>query len=131
MRRYWDASALIKAFNDPQLEMLALEPGQVTRPHALAEAFSTMTGNRLGFRLAGNDAAEMIKELTADFQCVELSAEEIHNALAQAQKRGVRGGHVHDLLHAVAAKKSGAKELLTCNIKHFEGLEDGYRNVPV
>lgn len=131
MKRYWDSSALVKAFNDPQLEKLALEPDQFTRTHALVESWSTLTGNKLGFRVLGNDAAEMIKELTADFQFVDLALDEIKSELAKAQRKGIRGGQIYDLLHAAAAKKSGAAELLTCNLKHFAGLEDGYKNVPV
>ncbi|SPE40297.1 hypothetical protein SBA7_1330003 [Candidatus Sulfotelmatobacter sp. SbA7] len=55
MKRYWDASALIDALHDSRVEQKALEPEQWTRPHALAEAFATLTGGRLGFRYLPDD----------------------------------------------------------------------------
>ena len=44
------------------------------------------------------------------------------DALTLARKRGVRGGRVHDFMHAVAAEKSGATELLTADRNDFETL---------
>jgi predicted nucleic acid-binding protein len=129
MKRYWDTSAIIDALHDARVEALARLPGQVTRSHTLAEAFSTLTGGRLGFQYLAADAADMIKEITSGFEFVELSATEIQTALARAQKAGVRGGRVHDWLHAVAAKKANAAELLTDNLTDFAGLADGCKIV--
>jgi hypothetical protein len=129
MKRYWDASALIDAIHDSRVEAKAQEPGQVTRVHTLAEVFSTLTGGRLGFQYLADDAAELIDEITSGFEFVELNADEVRDALAGAQKAGVRGGRVHDWLHAVAAKKAKVKELLTDNVVDFTGLQDGYKIV--
>jgi hypothetical protein len=116
MNRYWDASALVDALHDSNVETKALEPGQVTRLHALAETFSTLTGGRLGFQYLPDDAAALISEITKEFTFVELTEAEVKSALATAQQRGVRGGRVHDLLHAVAAQKSRVAELIKDNI---------------
>src|SRR5262245_51856464 len=129
MKRYWDSSAIIKAIHSPQLEPLTRQPGQVTRTHSLSEVFSTLTGGRLGFKYMPDDAAELIKEITSSFEFVDLSAAETQVALSKAQKKGVRGGRIHDWIHAVAARKAGVQELLTDNISDFAGLEDGYKNV--
>jgi predicted nucleic acid-binding protein len=126
MKRYWDASALIDALHDSRVEQKALESGQWTRPHALSEAFATLTGGRLGFRYQPDDAAALIRELTQAMNFVELHATEILAALDVAQRRGVRGGRVHDWLHAVAAKKAEVAELVTDNLGDFTGLEDGF-----
>jgi predicted nucleic acid-binding protein len=128
MIRYWDSSALIDAIHDSDVLSKALESGQsnVTRPHALAEVFSTLTGGRLGFKYQADDAARLIEELTQGFAFVDLTADEVKSALLQCQAKGVRGGRVHDWLHAVAARKSGASELLTDNLADFSGLEEGY-----
>ena len=126
MRRYWDTSALVDALHDSRIEQKALESDQWTRPHTLAETFSILTGGRLGVRYVPDDAAELIREITAGFNFVELNAAEIQTALTAAQKRGVRGGHVHDWLHAVAAKKANVAELVTDNHSNFVGLEDGF-----
>ena len=74
MKRYWDASALIDALHDSRIEQKALEPGQCTRPHALAETFATLTGGRLGFCYLPDDAAALIRELTQTMNFVELEA---------------------------------------------------------
>ncbi len=58
---------------------------------------------------------------------VELDAAETLAALDLAQQHGVRGGRVHDWLHARAARKAGAAELVTDNLNDFAGLEDGFR----
>jgi predicted nucleic acid-binding protein len=130
MRRYWDASALIDALHDSHVEQKALEPEQWTRPHALAETFATLTGGRLGFRYLPDDAAALIRELTRTMNFVELDATETLAALDVAQKRGVRGGRVHDWLHARAAQKARVEELLTDNLIDFAGFEDGFTSVP-
>jgi predicted nucleic acid-binding protein len=43
-------------------------------------------------------------------------------ALRTARKRGVRGGRVHDFMHAVAAAKAGAEKILTLDKNDFDGL---------
>lgn len=43
MRRYWDASAVIDALHDTDVEQKMLEPDQWTRTHTLTEVFSTLT----------------------------------------------------------------------------------------
>ena len=126
MKRYWDASALVDARHDPRIEQKALEPDQWTRTHALAETFSTLTGGRLGFQYLADDATALIRELTAGMNFVELDTAETLTALEAAQKRGVRGGRVHDWLHARAARKAKVAELLTDNSADFAGLEDGF-----
>ena len=130
MKRYWDASALVDAFHDSRVEQKALEPEQWTRAHSLAETFSTLTGGKLGFRYLPDDAAGLIRELTQTMNFVELDAAETLAALDEAQRRGVRGGHVHDWMHARAAHKAGVEELLTDNLNDFEGLEDGFSLLP-
>lgn len=130
MRRYWDASALVDALHDPRVEQKALEPDQRTRIHALAESFSVLTGGRLGFKYLPDDAAALIREISAGMNFVELNATETFAALEAAQKLGVRGGRVHDWLHACAARKAGVGELLTDNRADFAGLEDGFSVLP-
>lgn len=130
MKRYWDASALVDALHDSRVENLALEPDQWTRSHALVEAFSALTGGRLGVRYLADDAAELLREISTGMHFVELDASETLAALAMAQRRGVCGGRVHDWLHARAAHKARVSELLTDNLPDFVGLEDGFAISP-
>ena len=122
MKRYWDASALVDAIHDPRVEEKALETDQWTRAHALAETFSTLTGGRLGYQYLPGDAAALIRQIAAGMNFVELDSAETLVALDAAQARGVRGGRVHDWLHARAAQKAGVAELLTDNVADFSTL---------
>jgi hypothetical protein len=126
MKRYRDASALVDALHDSRIERKALESDQWTRAHALTETFATLTGGRLGFRYLPDDAAALIRELAKGMNFIELDAAETLAALETAQRRGVRGGRVHDWMHARAAQKAGVAELLTDNLSDFAGLEDGF-----
>lgn len=130
MKRYWDASALVDALHETRAEQKALEPDQWTRSHALAETFSTLTSGRLGFQYLRDDAAALIREITAGMNFVELDATETLKALEAAQTRGVRGGRVHDWIHARAAQKANVAELVTDNFADFAGLEDGFSVLP-
>ena len=130
MRRYWDSSALVDALEDSRVEALASEQEQFTRSHTLAEVFSTITGGRLGYKYHPEDAAALIGELTASMNFVELDPKEVQAALDVAHKRRVRGGQVHDLLHATAAKKAGVEVLLTDNITDFTNLADDLKIAP-
>jgi len=124
MRTYWDSSALVEAVLDPDSRQRLADDPAVTRPHALSEVFSTLTGGRLGVKFEADEAAEVMDELAADLEFVELTAREILAALHEAQKKGVRGGRVHDYLHALAAKKARAGLLLTSDKFDFSGLFD-------
>jgi predicted nucleic acid-binding protein len=109
-----------------------MEISGVTRPHALSEVFSALTGG--GFEIALPDgrkehkrlslrlAARVVSAIHARLRYVELSADEIVAALQTARDKGAQGGRVHDLMHAVAAEKAGADELWTTDRNDFAGL---------
>jgi predicted nucleic acid-binding protein len=128
-RTYWDSSALVEALHDETLRTQLERPGNLTRPHSFAEVFSTLTGGRLGIRYSPNEAAEMIASLAEDLEMVDLSTEQTLEALSSAHKKGVRGGQIHDYLHAVGAFHAGATILLTTNGKDFKGLINGLKIV--
>lgn len=122
MSAYWDSSALVDAcINEPSRVALAQERG-VTRVHSFTEVFSTLTGGRLGFRSRPEDAAILCRELAGDLEVIDLSLEETLAALKNARRHGVRGGQIHDFLHAVAARKADAESIYTLNLDDFRGL---------
>jgi predicted nucleic acid-binding protein len=123
-KTYWDASALVKAATDDEFRKRLAAEGGVTRPHALAETFSALTGGRLTERVDAAAAAEIVAGLSADLDFCDLTAPEVLRALAQAEAKGVRGGRVHDYLHAVAAHKGKAGLLLTADRHGFDRLFD-------
>ena len=122
MKAYWDSSALVEAVQNLGVRKALRKVSGFTRPHALAEVFSTLTGGRLGYRCQPDDAAKIGRELAADLQFVELDEQETLHALATSRKHGVRGGQIHDYLHAIAARKAGALTIYTFNTGDFRSL---------
>src|ERR1019366_1786339 len=122
MKIYWDSSALLKALGDDDIRRRLNQSGGVTRTHALAEVFSTITGGGVGLRVTADVAAQLIQQLGDNLEFCDLTAQEVLAALAHARAKGVRGGRVHDYLHAVAAKKAKAGLLLTSDKFDFTDL---------
>ncbi len=122
MSAYWDSSAVIEACTSTALRVRLRQERGLTRTHTLAEVFSTLTVGNLAFRLDADEAAQTVANLAADLDFYDLTAAEVLTALKEARKKGVRGGRIHDFLHAVAAQKSGAKKLLTLDKNDFAGL---------
>ena len=121
MKAYWDSAALVQSLAEPELQLRLKQERGFTRPHALAETFSALTGNPVT-RVDADDASEFISTLACSLDFVEIAASEILHALKTARQKGVRGGRVHDYLHAVAAEKSGAKQILTLDQNDFSGI---------
>jgi predicted nucleic acid-binding protein len=124
MKAYWDSSALVQASADAQLRTRLRTDRGITRTHALAEIVSALTGGNLTFRLDADAASEVVDNLAADLDFMDLTSAEVLSALKHARQRGVRGGRVHDFLHAVAADKAKAAVLLTTDQFDFESLTD-------
>lgn len=82
-----------------------------------------MTGGRLGFRIEADTAAKLIHERIAGrLKMIVLEGEEILDSLAEARRRGVRGGAIYDFMHLVAARKAGVREIVTLNFNDFTAL---------
>lgn len=122
MKTYWDSSALVEAMENPDLRSRINPGNNATRPHTLAEVFSTLTKG-LNYHYSPADAAKMIADLLPDLTFVELTADETATAIKEATAQGVRGGRIHDLMHAWAAKKWRAEILLTLDAKGFSTLK--------
>ena len=121
MKAYWDSSALVASVWDVKIKRrLETDPG-FTRPHTLAETFSALTGNPEN-RIGADDAALILDRIARSLEFVEVSAPELLKALKSARKKGVRGGRVHDYIHALAAEKAGAGKILTLDKNDFADL---------
>lgn len=123
MKTYWDSSALVESVWEPSLLARLRRERGVTRSHALAEVFAALTGNPQN-RVGAEIAAELVQQLADNLKFVDLTTDEMLAALKAARKLGVRGGRVHDYFHAVAAKKSGAKKIVTLDKNDFAGLTE-------
>ena len=83
----------------------------------------------MGFKYAPDDAAALLNNITSGMHFVELDRKDTLAALALARKRGIRGGRVHDWMHARAATKARVAILVTDNGSDFMGLEDRFKLV--
>ncbi len=88
----------------------------VTDAHALAEAFATLTGF---YKVPVAAAAELTLGLRANLTVEGLRVADYEKALGEAQRRGVMGGGIYDLLHATFARRKGARRIVTRNPSHF------------
>ncbi|GAB4170813.1 MAG: PIN domain-containing protein [Terrimicrobiaceae bacterium] len=122
MSAYWDSSALVEATLEEEVRWTLVREGGLTRAHSFSEVFSTLTGGRLGFRSRPEDAAKICRELASELDVVDLGTEGVLLAIGKARRHGVRGGQIHDFLHAQAALKSGCDILLTLNLEDFRSL---------
>jgi predicted nucleic acid-binding protein len=122
MKTYWDSSAIVEAWIDRGLRARLHREGGCTRIHSLAEVFSSLTGGNLEIRLSADDAARTVAQLAVDLDFVELSVNEVLTALNHARAKGVRGGRIHDFLHAIAAEKAGADKIITLDENDFNSL---------
>lgn len=122
MKAYWDSSALIEALYDQKLRLSLKRGKDGTRPHSLAELFSTLTKG-INFRYSPEGAALLIEGLVRDLDFVELSAEDALSAIKSAGSQGVRGARIHYLMHAAAAKKYQATVLFTLDVAGFSTLK--------
>jgi hypothetical protein len=125
MRTYWDSSALIVVLHTPAL-LAKLDPANdATRPHTLAELFSTLTKG-VNFRYSPQDAANVISSLATSLTFIELSKEDGLSAIKDAQRLAVRGARIHDLMHARAARKFDAEVLMTLDTAGFSNLTSDF-----
>jgi len=122
MKAYWDSSALMKALHDQKLRTSLKRGKDGTRPHSLAELFSTLTKG-VNFHYSPEDAATMIESLAGNLDFVELSANDAVSAINGASAQGVRGARIHDLMHAAAAKKYHATVIFTLDEAGFSFLK--------
>lgn len=129
MKRALDSSVLVAALDgaDPEhaaCRNLLLSAKFAVFAHALSETFSTLTGGRLGIRIAASDAASILRQKVAPrFSIISLSETELLEAYEDAARRGVRGGAIYDYLHLAAARKAGAAEIFTLNISDFRAIQ--------
>ena len=131
MSAFLDSSVLVAALATDELNhaeclALLLNGGNCIYSHALMETFSTLTGGKLGVRVAPGLAARMLSQtILPRVSVIELSTVEIIEALEVAQNRGVRGGGIYDYMHLLAARKGGVSVIYTLNFADFHNLRRG------
>lgn len=105
-------------------DRLVAAGGHKLYAHGLAEAFSILSGGRHGRRLRPALAARLIEDsVLPHVQLVHLTGKETMAAIADAERRGARGGAIYDLLHLMAARKARVTALVTLDTRDFRALE--------
>ncbi len=119
MKIYWDSSALFNALASKTVFDRFDSDEHITRSHGFAEVFSHLTGRGLPMKdgtrqkVSPADAAKMLSTLAKRLSLRDLSGAETLAAIEMADKRGIQGARIHDLLHARAACLGGAQKVLT------------------
>jgi predicted nucleic acid-binding protein len=124
---FFDSSTFIAAVSedDPDHEASArawrLSKKRALYAHALLETFSILSGGRHPAALTPGDAAELIRlnVSTRGVRLIDIPSAAILDYLPGAERAGVRGGAVYDFMHLAAARVSGAKRIVTLNVRHF------------
>ena len=125
MKLALDSSVLVAALDgeDPDhagCRRLLLSGKFSIHSHALSEAFATLTGGRLAFRISAADAASILRhQLAPRLTITSLEEKELLKAYEESTGRGIRGGAIYDYLHLAAARKAGAVRLYTLNTTDF------------
>ncbi len=103
------------------LKALASSTDGFTSTHAIAETFATLTSGRLEVQLTPDEATEVIDaNIIRRLQIVDLGLSDYQQAMRNSQTVGARGGAIFDMLHLQAARRKGAKRILTINVRHFQ-----------
>ena len=92
----------------------------VLAAHSLVETYSVLTRLPPPSRLRASDAIALIEANWRDAPVVHLTGDETWGVLRDAERRGVTGGRIYDMLIARAALKAGASTILTWNLRDFE-----------
>lgn len=128
MSRLIDSSILIaallpsEAYHRESLKQIELSDTCI-HVHTINEAFSILTGGRLGFRIDADTAAKLIRDrVSGRLEMIVLEGDEILTSLSEARRRGVRGGAIYDFMHLFAARKAGAQAMVTLNITDFAAI---------
>lgn len=123
MKKFLDSSVLVEAClaqsqRFAQADRLVGEGGAVTSAHALAEAYAVLSGSpRL--KIKAEDAARMVEEMADALSIRGFEERDYRRLIADAPRKGVRGGALYDALHAETARLAGCEEIHTLNVSHF------------
>ena len=106
----------------------AVASGRLGRPrtawHCCLEFYSVATRLPQEFRLTARDAAALLEaEVLERFDLADLPASRRRGFLIGSSREGVTGGRVYDAHIGAVASASGARVVVTDNLRDFTGLE--------
>jgi predicted nucleic acid-binding protein len=89
--------------------------------HAVTEAYAVLTRLPPPHRLAAADALAVIDRNWGKAETIALTAAEAWRVLREQAAAGLGGGRISDAQIAQCARKAKAAEIVTWNVRHFEG----------
>ncbi len=119
---YLDTSALVRAWR------LRLAPQELTRAHAVAEFYATLTrgltvavgGVKTRVQFAPLVVDQAAQETFSRMQFRDLNGKQALAELHLAAKGNVQAANIHDWMHAAVAGDAGCREIVTTNARHFK-----------
>jgi len=91
--------------------------------HSMAEMYSILTKLPPPFRHMPEQALLSIEEnVIQHFEVATLSPKEYASLIREAALSGIKGGTIYDAVLLKCAAKSGAEQIWTFNLKHFQNI---------
>jgi predicted nucleic acid-binding protein len=87
--------------------------------HTLAEVYAVLSRLPGGKKARPDLAGLLVEQIAARMTVVPLSAEDYVATLREMAYMGLSGGIVFDALHLACARKIGAEQIYTWNVRHF------------
>lgn len=113
----------------PSIALFAAEPPVklAVAAHSYAEAYTTLTrrGDHAPFRWPPAEAWAALESVAAATRLVGLTPAQSFDAARDFAAAGHIGARIYDHLIARAAQAAGAGVLVTWNVGHFRGLDEG------
>jgi predicted nucleic acid-binding protein len=90
--------------------------------HTMAELYNSLTGMPPALRLRSRDAVLAIETFLQRLTPIALTPDEYGVALRRTAELGLTGGIIYDALLLECARKCGAEEIYTWNLRHFRAV---------
>ena len=91
--------------------------------HTISELYNTLTAMPPTLRLSPRNTDLALETFLLRLTPVTLSAEEHIETVRRAANLGHSGGMIYDALHMACARKIGAEQIYTWNVRHFRMIE--------
>ncbi|MGD0521985.1 MAG: PIN domain-containing protein [Terracidiphilus sp.] len=87
--------------------------------HTLAEVYAVLSRLPGGKKVRPDLAGLLVEQIAARMTVVPLSAEDYVATLRETARMGLSGGIVFDALLLACARKIGAEQIYTWNVRHY------------
>lgn len=127
---FFDTSVLVGAcqrnhqFHAPSLNAFAAaeKASAACGVHSLAEVYAVITGMPGEYKIAPEAAWLFLRQIAERCQLISLESQDYLAVLDFLVRNYRPGGQVYDALLLASARKSGADQILTWNVRHFQSL---------